>query len=251
MIEPDTNVAELVAPVRRPPIEHVVIVVPACDEAERLGPTLVALERARFQMPSHIGSTVVVVADRCSDATAELARAALPDPDAVLEVSVASAGSARCLGVAHALGAVDVPDERIWVASTDADTLVPPDWLTRQLDAAAAGFVAIAGIVTLDLARGATPALIRAFDRAYVLADDGTHQHVHAANLGFRADAYLSSGGWAALATGEDHDLWRRLSAMGPVVSDSSFSVVTDARRVGRAPDGFAADLDALSQVVA
>ena len=36
---------------------------------------------------------------------------------------------------------------------------------------------------------------------------NGTHGHVHGANMGFRGDAYLAAGGWYPLASGEDHDL--------------------------------------------
>ena len=42
------------------------------------------------------------------------------------------------------------------------------------------------------------------------MARDGTHRHVHGANLGVRADLLDAVGGWRRLHTGEDHDLWQR-----------------------------------------
>jgi hypothetical protein len=67
------------------------------------------------------------------------------------------------------------------------------------------------------------------------------HGHVHGANMGFRADAYWRAGGFAALATGEDVDLVRRFEGQGcRIHRDDRLSVVTSARRVGRAPRGFA-----------
>ena len=45
------------------------------------------------------------------------------------------------------------------------------------------------------------------FRMTYQINTDGTHPHVHGANLGMRADAYLAAGGWNPLPTAEDHDL--------------------------------------------
>jgi hypothetical protein len=41
-----------------------------------------------------------------------------------------------------------------------------------------------------------------------VTYEDGTHPHVHGANLGIRADAYSDAGGWNDLTVAEDHCLW-------------------------------------------
>jgi hypothetical protein len=83
------------------------------------------------------------------------------------------------------------------------------------------------------------------FRMTYQINADGTHPHVHGANLGVRADAYRIAGGWHALQTAEDHDLWRRLCAAGNHLSDASLQVITSGRRVGRAPLGFAGALAA------
>ena len=72
---------------------------------------------------------------------------------------------------------------------------------------------------------------------------DGSHHHVHGANLGFRGDVYLASGGWNALATAEDHDLWNRVRECGRTLTTSTTCVTTSHRIVGRAPHGFAADM--------
>lgn len=76
------------------------------------------------------------------------------------------------------------------------------------------------------------------------------HRHVHGANLGVRADSYWSVGGFAALVTGEDVDLVTRVSAArGQVCWAADVAVQTSSRRVGRAPQGFAAHLRALEHV--
>jgi hypothetical protein len=75
----------------------------------------------------------------------------------------------------------------------------------------------------------------------YLAMPDGTHAHVHGANLGVRADAYVDAGGWPQLALAEDHCLWLRIKARGwPVIAASASIVCTSGRLVGRAMGGFA-----------
>ena len=66
-----------------------------------------------------------------------------------------------------------------------------------------------AGMIVITAEKGGT------FRETYEIRPDGSHPHVHGANLGVRADAYLRAGGWADLRTAEDHDLWRRLLGSG------------------------------------
>ena len=209
---------------RHAPIEHVVVVVTAHDDADRVGATLVALERSRFQVPDHLGTSLVLVADRCADDTADVARRAVGRDDAVLELDADGSGRARSAGVAHALtrlDEVDLPVERVWLASTDAGAIVHDRWLARHLEAAADGAVAVAGPVLRPGGAIEGPARGR-------IRPSG-------ANLGVRADAYLAAGGWSSWP-GErvDDDLWRRVSTIGPVVVDPTLDVVELPRRHGR-----------------
>jgi hypothetical protein len=90
------------------------------------------------------------------------------------------------------------------------------------------------------------------FRKSYRIEADGTHPHVHGANIGVRADAYLRAGGWMNLATAEDHDLWHRLQHQGERrLSDARLWVMTSGRRLGRAPMGFAAALAAHNEALA
>jgi len=129
---------------------------------------------------------------------------------------------------------------------------VPRDWIARQLAWAETGVTAVAGIVKVDSFRnhGANGAGV--FSQHYVLNDDGTHLHVHGANLGMRADAYLDAGGWSDLALGEDHCLWKRIRERGWVARATTASVVTTSGRLrGRAKGGFADTLRARLQAAA
>jgi hypothetical protein len=109
---------------------------------------------------------------------------------------------------------------------------------------------AIAGIVDVDSFQEHEARVPERFRSTYVLHPDGTHPHIHGANLGVRADVYMRAGGWADLHTAEDHDLWRRLTAAGAKkLSSSRLKVVTSGRRHGRAPLGFAGALAAHNEV--
>jgi cellulose synthase/poly-beta-1,6-N-acetylglucosamine synthase-like glycosyltransferase len=127
------------------------------------------------------------------------------------------------------------------VANTDADTSVPRDWLSKQLQLANEGACAVAGIVSVDSFEGHGLREAENFARRYVINADGTHSHVHGANIGLRADVYVDVGGWSDVAVGEDHNLWQRVRQRGWKVCSSSASVVTTSGRVhGRARGGFA-----------
>ena len=163
----------------------------------------------------------------------------------MLECDVRSAGSARRLGVDAALAHFNDKElGQIWLANTDADTLVTRDWITVQLSLADSGIAAVAGIVTLE-EDGSREA--HEIHRASYLTNlDGTHGHVHGANLALRADAYVDAGGWAHRALAEDHCLWNRLKHRGwRLCSPVSSVVVTSARLIGRARGGFADSLKA------
>ena len=95
----------------------------------------------------------------------------------------------------------------LWLAHTDADTHVPPDWLTRQLHYAALGYDAVAGVVDVDSFDEYPLDVIDAFAERYGTGLTGHHTHVHGANLGVRASAYRRVGGWPAMALSEDHGL--------------------------------------------
>lgn len=234
-------------------IDHVVIVVPAHNESALLLRCLDALSEARSLVRRNVSSSVVVVADACTDATAAVANLRLRQPpDLVMATSHRCVGAARRDGVTAGLSQVNGDWRRKWIASTDADTVVPPTWLADQLRIANHGVAAVAGIVELLDDTDVDPALEERFRDYYRVGADGGHHHVHGANLGIRATAYRNAGGWRAIPTGEEHDLWNRLRRLGlRTVSTSGLVVATSARRTGRAPAGFAADLAALQRPVA
>lgn len=228
-------------------VRALAVVVPARDEESVLGRCLAAVHRARLSATRlGVPGLTVVVADSCTDATAALARAA---GARVLETGAGTVGAARSAGIALALRALGgVPARRVWLACTDADSTVPPDWLVAQLRVARAGYDAAAGLVDVD---DAGPRSSRGRWRSRYAAScrrDWLHGRVHGANLGVRAEAYRAVGGFEPVAEHEDARLVRRLQAHGwPVAWPERPVVVTSARRRSRTAAGVAADLRALA----
>jgi glycosyltransferase involved in cell wall biosynthesis len=231
-------------------IRHVAVVIPARDEAATIEATVVAVEDARRRLPAGVASSCVVVVDSCADDTGAVLERRAQHHDQghrsrsstmVMRVSHGCVGAARSAGCRIALAGSLHGAGHVWIANTDADTVVPSHWLTAQLELAERGVGAIAGSV--ELGPDADDLLRSRFATAYELSSDGTHRHVHGANLGVRGDIYQLAGGWRPLPTGEDHDLWARLGRVGVCVSSTAITVRTSARTTGRAPDGFARDL--------
>ena len=221
------------------PVDRVLVVIPARDEASLLGRQLTAVAAAatavRRTRPDVVVATTVVL-DSCVDDSAEVA-SAVPDVHTVT-VEVANVGAARRTGIEDARRRGAVAAARTWVACTDADSEVPVHWLTAQLALAARGFDLVVGTVWPDPGDSTPDRVARWWDR-HTLGDD--HPHVHGANLGFRLSAYDTVGGFRDLATGEDVDLVDRLRDAGVAwTAASRLPVLTSARLAGRAPAGFA-----------
>lgn len=215
------------------------VAIPARDEAELIGPCLRRLRVALAGLPARIERAVCVVGDRCTDRTAYLARtefAGWRNARVLANERDATLGEVRDLGfsrVMRMLGAYE--PARTLLLSTDADTVVAPDWALAHLRLAGRGWHGIAGAAELS---GPLPAPVAA---RYARVR-GTGRNVYGANLGVRADAYAAVGGFAPLTTGEDRDLWRRLGAAGfRRIYAGEPLVHTSARQYGRARDGVAA----------
>lgn len=207
---------------------QVAVVVPARDEAERIDACLVSIRAAASRVVPPV--EIVVVADGCLDDTADRARR---HGVTVIESSGSNVGGARTLGARYAL---ELGAE--WIASTDADSVVPADWLAGQLDLAAWGAEVVVGTVRPrfdELTAEQVAAWHRTHDAGQSLG------HVHGANLGVSATAYRRVGGFSALPEHEDTDLVARLREAGAVVVASDrFEVETSGRHVGRTPGGYA-----------
>jgi glycosyltransferase involved in cell wall biosynthesis len=211
------------------------VVVPAHNEEAMLPACLAALRRAvaAAGIPVHL----VVVADTCSDRTAAVARAC---GARVISTGARNVGAARAAGMTEMLRLAAGRDPAaVWLATTDADTVVPPGWLRRQLRYAERGWDVVLGTVAVADWEEHPPDVPAVFEAMYDHGG-GPHPHVHGANLGIRASAYLAAGGFRPLPTAEDHALLAAATEAGcPVVQAGDITVRTSGRRQARAPLGF------------
>ena len=207
------------------------VIVPAHDEASLIGECLASLEVAARHPRLHGEPVrVFVAADACRDSTARLARRA---GAAVSELAVRNVGAARREATARAIarGAG-------WIASTDADSVVAPDWLAEQLALRDRGVHAVCGVVEVRDWLDHPAHIQRSFASAYVDIDG--HSHIHGACLGFSREAYLATGGWQALRVHEDVGLVEAIEAAGyEAFGSAAVRVTTSARRNARARGGF------------
>ncbi|WP_315387910.1 glycosyltransferase [uncultured Stenotrophomonas sp.] len=215
------------------------VIVPAHDEALAIGNCLASIAVAAGDPRLEGEEVVVVVAlDACSDATASVCK----------EYGVATVVlEARCVGSARAAAATfALASGARWIASTDADTVVPADWLWRQVSSDADVFCGVVGVMDwLDY-----PDAVRNAFSDREVARDG-HRHIHGANLGMSAAAYLAVGGFQPLHTGEDVALVDAMTANGARVAWLARpAVATSARRAARAEHGFSGFLRALEREV-
>jgi len=243
----------------------VAVVVPAHDEEERIGACIAGIRRAaRHPALAEVAVHLVVVLDACTDATSTRARDALALPAQATEraiaattvaISARNVGRARAFGASHifaTLGAVD--PATVWLATTDADSVVPVDWLAHHLEVRHAGADGCAGTVVVDSWLEHPPSTQAAYERHYWPRgrQDFQHPHVHGTNLGVSMAAYLEVGGFPGVVTGEDHALWRALAAADRrLVSTPMAPVITSGRRHGRSPAGFAGFLARMDGVTA
>ncbi len=240
-----------------------VVVVPARDEALRIGACLRALADQRELPPD--AYEVIVVLDGCRDETAEVvARFAAGTPR--LALHAVELDAPRGVGWARRLG-MDLACERLLglgreqglIASTDADSVVAPDWLATQLELSGQGARAIGGQIELDPTEALELSAETLSDRERgrsermrtVLGQGDGHDQTHiehhqfsGASLALTAEAYRECGGLPVRAALEDEALELELGALGiPIHRSRRVRVMTSARTEGRAPRGLARDL--------
>lgn len=239
-----------------------VVVVPARDEAERVGACLRALTTQRGIRPC--AYEVILVLDDCRDATHERALAAAQGSPLILHLVEPSGsggvGRARRLGMDLACGRLlEVGRPRGLVASTDADSIVAEDWLVAQLTLLRAGAQAIGGRIELDPeeARELRPEVLahrrhQAARRMRTVLECSTpsdrplaeHHQFSGASLGVTAALYRECGGLPAPSALEDEAFEHTLQRLSIAIHRSnSVRVRTSARTDGRAPRGLAHDL--------
>lgn len=197
------------------------VVLPACNEEKFLPRCLDSICRQDFD-----SYEIIVVVNGSIDKTALVAR---KYPVKILHCEKHSAFYARQIGAAAASGEI--------IVQADADTIYPPDWLSRIY----ADFkhqpsaVAVAGIY-----RYADPPwwafleyLLRLVCNAYTCLFHGRPMLISGANFAFKRHVFERIGGYHVTTFSADqYDISTRLSRQGKVLLDRRLIAVTSARRV-------------------
>lgn len=226
------------------PIVGIGVIIPARNEVALLEASLTALERARRELHELLGAQtpwvrIILVLDSCTDGS-DLIAANHAEVE-TLSVGYEAVGAARFHGIRHLLHSSPAAESEVWIANTDADSEVPPNWLCVQWQLAAEGADVVVGTVRPNFND---------------LSDDqrrrwlATHPpgeangHVHGANLGFRADLYRTVGGFEPVQEHEDVLLVKSMKDAGAqIVATGTSCVFTSGRAYGRTPGGYASHL--------
>jgi GT2 family glycosyltransferase len=241
---------------------RIAVGIPACNEANRI----VACVDRLLHQSGRGPDVVVVLANNCRDRTADGLREAFgADPRLDLrEVSLpqpfAHVGWARRLAMDAAADSLQRPDDVL--LTTDADTLVAPDWIDANVRALKAGCDAVAGAAHLmrheraQLAPEHQRRLLAAGKYftalAYLRAEQAPphdpwprHDYEGGASIALRLEIYQRVGGAPTLRTGEDRALFDAVRAHGGRVRHAlDVRVFTSCRLTGRAEGGAADTLE-------
>lgn len=244
-----------VSPVHK---SRIIVAIPVRDEAARIEPCLIALN-----MQTCPPDMVVLMLNNCSDETETIAHGMIPHLSFPLDVITkdlpphqADAGHAR--GLAMAAAAWHAGPSGV-LLTTDADSIVPQDWVGSNRDALHQGADIVCGRAIIDPVEAvmipehlhADDALERhlvgLLDEMAWMLDPEPHdpppRHTEAsgASLAVTIQAFRRVGGTPAIASGEDRALVRALWMMDAKVRhDAAISVIVSGRIEGRAPGGMA-----------
>lgn len=191
------------------------VVIPAYNEEKYLGKTLETLKNQDFQKPYE----VIVVDNGSTDKTVQIAK---KFKARIIHEPKKGVACARQAGFMAARAKI--------IATTDADTLLPKNWLTKIEGNFLSHPKAVALAGHLDLYDTNLFLRLACFPLSLVFfslidAYSGT-------NIAVRKDAFNKIGGFNLnYGAGEDTDICRRLKKIGPVLRNPFLVVATSARR--------------------
>jgi peptidoglycan/xylan/chitin deacetylase (PgdA/CDA1 family) len=196
------------------------VVIPVYNDAVHLEACLESISRQKFA-----GRYEVIVVD--NNSTDDSAAVAKAHGARLLHQPTQGTVHARALGFAQARGPI--------IVSTDADCIVPVDWLERYAEAFAATHIdAVIGRFSFYHPHGLGARLVQILLPVVFWFDRWQGGHFSGANFAVRREAFQKSGGFdVRLKYGEDFQLTRQLRRHKfKIKVDSSNVVQTSGRQL-------------------
>lgn len=246
---------------RRAAEKDIAVIIPARDEAARIGACLTALAGQW-----HDQVTVVLVINNTTDDTQGIARRIATQHGLDLEILDRILPADQGVGTARRLGcdqALRLMPQLKYLLTTDADCIVSPIWVScniahlQTVDAVCGKIDLIAeeaGVLDgMDRILATNEGLYRNLvQELYALYAKGctdiqsTHGEAAGASLAFLKAAYLAVGGFASVKCGEDRQIIRALRKSGHLVRHAEDVIAyASCRLTGRAEGGMSDALKA------
>ncbi len=196
------------------------VVIPTYNEDAYIGRCLNSLVNQTLSRDAY---EIVIVDGGSDDRTVEIARGYA---DIVIKQRSEGVGGARNDGVALSSGEI--------VAMTDADIILPPDWLERICaDFREDGVVAVYGPIIPIESRLKYRVMIGLFNKlAHIAAYLRVFYATIGSNTAIRRDVFERIGGYKDMAAGDDYEIARRLKREGIIRYDPELYVRFSMRRM-------------------
>jgi glycosyltransferase involved in cell wall biosynthesis len=195
------------------------VIIPTFNEEENIAQCLVSLSHQNIPRSDY---EIIVVDGGSKDATCEIAK---KYADSVFTQTSKKVGGARNDGVKAAKGDI--------VATTDADCILPPDWIKNLAeDFKDPKIVQVYGpVYPIEEGIGNRFSLLLANTFARIGYYSKTFFYTLGCNTAFRKDAFFKAGMYRCIDAGDDLEIAMRMKDEGTIYFDNRLKVGFSMRR--------------------
>ena len=195
------------------------VIIPTFNEEENIAQCLVSLSHQNIPRADY---EIIVVDGGSKDATCEIAR---KYADQVFTQTSKKVGGARNDGVTAAKGTI--------IATTDADCILPPDWIKNLAeDFRNPAVVQVYGpVYPIEEGLGNRFSLVLANTFARIGYYSKTFYYTLGCNTAFRREAFVRAGMYRCIDAGDDLEIAMRMKDEGKILFDNRLKVGFSMRR--------------------
>ncbi|MEI8331639.1 MAG: glycosyltransferase [Methanomicrobiales archaeon] len=195
------------------------VIIPTFNEEENIAQCLVSLSHQNIPRADY---EIIVVDGGSKDATREIAK---KYADLVFTQTSKKVGGARNDGVTVAKGTI--------IATTDADCILPPDWIKNLAENFRnPAVVQVYGpVYPIEEGIGNRFSLMLANTFARIGYYSKTFYYTLGCNTAFRKDAFVKAGMYRCIDAGDDLEIAMRMKDEGKILFDNRLKVGFSMRR--------------------